>query len=60
MAAALLHRRTHRASGELGYHVLDVMASCLEAAERGTSVKVESTVERPLALPLGLRDGEIK
>ncbi|HEV2073177.1 MAG TPA: Gfo/Idh/MocA family oxidoreductase [Thermomicrobiales bacterium] len=36
-----------RASGELGYHVLDVMHAILESAERGTHIAVESTVARP-------------
>lgn len=34
-----------RASGELAYHVLDVMVSAAEAAEKGHAVDIESTVE---------------
>ena len=40
-----------RASGELAYHVLDVMLSILESNETGRHVTVSSTVERPALLP---------
>ncbi|WP_434995252.1 Gfo/Idh/MocA family protein [Arthrobacter sp. Ld5] len=42
----------HRASGELAYHVLDIMESLLKAAAEGASVPVLSTAERPPAVPL--------
>lgn len=41
-----------RADGDVAYHVLDVMTSLLTATEKGTSVVVESTCERPAAVPL--------
>ena len=41
-----------RANGEVAYHVLDVMTSLLEAADRGAVVEVDSTCERPAAVPL--------
>jgi predicted dehydrogenase len=47
MATAIHEGRPHRANGDLGFHVLDVMTSFLEAAERGTHVVIESTVNRP-------------
>ena len=50
LARAIRDGRAPRASGELGFHVLDVMASILDAADRGTSVAITSTVE--LAPPL--------
>ena len=59
MAAALRTGRPHRASGELSYHVLDLMHAFHDAAERGEHVKMESTCERPAALPLGLQEGEV-
>jgi predicted dehydrogenase len=43
---------TPRANGDLAFHVLDVMTSLLTAAEKGTSVAVVSTCERPPAVPL--------
>ena len=51
MATALRTGGKHRANGELGYHVLDVMASVLESSVQSGHVTVESTVERPDALP---------
>ncbi|MFD7307292.1 Gfo/Idh/MocA family protein [Promicromonospora sp. NPDC059942] len=41
-----------RADGELAYHVLEIMTALLAAADRGTSVAVESRCERPAAVPL--------
>jgi predicted dehydrogenase len=41
-----------RASGRLGYHVLEVMEGVLKAAKTGGSVDIESTVERPSPVPL--------
>ncbi|MCU1438522.1 MAG: Gfo/Idh/MocA family oxidoreductase [Naasia sp.] len=40
-----------RASGRLGFHVLDVMVSIAESAEQHAPVTVESTVERPAPVP---------
>lgn len=41
-----------RAQGKLGLHVLEVMESVLAAAEEQSTVVIESTVERPPAVPL--------
>ncbi|WP_275003346.1 Gfo/Idh/MocA family protein [Promicromonospora iranensis] len=41
-----------RANGDLAYHVLDIMTSLLASAGSGTGVAVESTCERPAAVPL--------
>jgi predicted dehydrogenase len=43
-----------RASGELGYHVLDVMHAVLDSAEQSKHISVESTVERPAPLSVDL------
>jgi len=59
MAAAIQTGRPHRASGDLAYHVLDVMQAFLDAAEAGRTISIESTCERPKPLPLGLRHGQI-
>jgi hypothetical protein len=48
-----------RASGELGYHVVDVMQAAMETGEMGRAVEIESTVERPTPFPPGLNDGVI-
>ncbi len=47
MARAIRNGGEHRASGELAYHVLDVMLATLESSERGQHVMIESTAERP-------------
>ena len=51
MAQALRSGRPPRASGELGMHALEVIHAFLESSERGEHVEVESTFERPEALP---------
>ena len=52
-------RRKHRASGELCYHVLDVMQGFYDAAEKGRGVAIKSKCAMPLPLPTGLQDGEL-
>jgi len=59
MAAAISSGRGHRASGALGFHVLDLMQAFHDASESGAHVLVESTAARPAPLPLGLREGLI-
>ncbi|MDQ1598526.1 MAG: hypothetical protein QOI70_1950, partial [Microbacteriaceae bacterium] len=49
-----------RANGNLAFHVLDVMVSLLSAAESGTTVAVESTCERPAAVPLSDAPGGVR
>lgn len=57
MAHALASGRKHRASGELAYHVLDIMQSILESAEAERTLTLSSRAERPAAFPLGLVEG---
>lgn len=45
LAQAIREGRKERVPGELAFHVLDVMVSTAEAAEKGTFVQVASTVE---------------
>lgn len=51
MAQALRSDRRHRASGELGFHVLEIIHAFLASSESGRHVEVESTFDRPEALP---------
>ena len=44
MARAIAAGRPHVATGELGYHVLDVMLSAQDAAASGETVRISSTV----------------
>jgi len=57
MAYGLRSGRPHRPSGELAYHVLDVMHAFLDASESGEHVELESTCSQPAPLPQGLPDG---
>ena len=50
---AIQDGRPHVASGEVGYHVLDIMLSAEESAERGEFVTVESSVDTVPVLPEG-------
>ncbi|MBE9565205.1 MAG: Gfo/Idh/MocA family oxidoreductase [Proteobacteria bacterium] len=59
MACALRSGRPHRASGDLAYHVLDLMIAFHEASAQGRHVEPESTCPRPAPLPLGLREGTL-
>jgi predicted dehydrogenase len=51
LARAIRAGTTERASGELAYHVLDVMLAIEESMILGRSVEVTSTAEIPPALP---------
>ncbi len=52
MGRAIRHGEPHRASGEIGFHALEVMESILESAHSGTAVDIASTAERPAIMPL--------
>ena len=51
--------RPHRASGELVYHVLDVMCAFDDASQAGRHVEIASRCGRPAALPMGMKVGEM-
>lgn len=53
MVRAIAEGRPHVASGELGYHVLDILLSAQESAATGQTVVVESTVAPVPLLPEG-------
>ncbi|MEQ1769885.1 MAG: Gfo/Idh/MocA family oxidoreductase [Devosia sp.] len=59
MALALRNKRPHRASGALALHVLEVMEAVGEAASRGTSINIGTTVERPAPLAGSLSGGKL-
>ncbi len=52
MVRAIAEDRQHVASGELGYHVLDIMLSAQESVATGEFVTVESTVAPVPAVPV--------
>ena len=60
MACSILRPgRPHRASGELAFHVLDLMHAFHDASAKGRHVVVESSCARPPAVPSGLAKGEL-
>ncbi len=59
MAYAIRSGRPHRASGDLAYHVLDVMLAVDDASQSGRHIDIASTVERPAPLPMGLMQGQL-
>lgn len=59
MAYGLRSGRPHRASGDLAYHVLDVMHAFHDASDQGKHIMLESTCKRPAPLPMGLRHGTL-
>jgi len=50
MASAILNGGTYRASGELGYHVLEAMHGFHDSSDQGTHYQMESTCKRPDSL----------
>jgi len=56
MAYALRSGRKNRASGEMTYHVLDIMQGFYDASEMGKHVTIESTCERPAPMPEGMSE----
>jgi predicted dehydrogenase len=53
MVRAIAEDRPHVATGELGYHVLDVMLSAQESAVSGQFVSLDSSVSAPVpAIPV--------
>lgn len=53
MARAIETDRPHRASGEVAFHVLEIMDAVLRAGAERRVIELESTVERPDPVPLG-------
>lgn len=59
LAYAISSGRPQRASDELAFHVLDIMAAVEESSDQGRHLLLESACARPAALPLGLLRGEL-
>ncbi len=51
MAAGILSNTPHRASGALALHVLEIMESFGTSSDAGRRIELETTCERPEALP---------
>ena len=59
MAQAIRSGRPHRASGELAFHVLEVMEAFQTSSDAGEAVKISTRPERPAPLPPSLEVGEL-
>lgn len=54
MAQAIREGTPHRASGELAYHVLDVMHSLYDASDEACHITLQSSCQQPAPLPSNL------
>ena len=54
MAHALRSGRSHRANGDLAFHVLDIMHAIHDASSESRHIELKSTCQRPAAFPLNL------
>ena len=52
MAHAIREQRPHRASGQLAYHVLDIMQAFDQASESGQHIDIQSRTPRPDPMPI--------
>jgi len=59
MAQAIRTGRPHRASGELGFHVLEVMEAFRTSSDSGKAVAISTRPDRPAPLPPSLAVGEL-
>ena len=59
MAQAIRTGRPHRANGQIGLHVLEIMTGFLESAESGSTVEMTTSCERPEAMKTGLPFGHL-
>ncbi len=59
MAYALKENRQNRCSGELAYHVCDIMHAFHDASDRGRHLQLESTCEQPAPLPMNPAPGTL-
>jgi len=59
MAQAIRTDRPHRASGELAFHVLEVMEAFQTSSKAGKAVAISTRPQRPAPLPPSLAVGEL-
>jgi predicted dehydrogenase len=60
MAAAIRSGRPHRASGDLAFHVLDIMQAVHESSASGSAINLSTTCKQPAQMPMDLLDGEVE
>jgi predicted dehydrogenase len=59
MAQAMQSGRPHRASGDMAYHVLDVMHAIQDASREDRHVHILSSCQRPAPLPVRLPEDQL-
>lgn len=59
MAYAIKEGRVNRCSGEMAYHVLDIMHAIHDASETGRSVKLKSSCKKPKPLAMNPMAGQV-
>ena len=59
MVNAIRNDRPHRVSGDLALHTLEVMLAFEASGKSGHHVEMQTTCERPAALPMGLAEWEV-
>ena len=59
MCVGIRTGREHRASGELAFHVLEIMDAFGKSSESGEHVHLTSQPQKPELLPLGLSDSQL-
>ena len=59
MAMGIRNGRPHRASGEMVYHVVDILNAMHDASNENRHIELESTCIQPAPLPLGLEEWSI-
>jgi predicted dehydrogenase len=60
MALGWKNKRPHRASGELAFHVLDIMHAIHDASNTGRHIKLTSTCKQPEPLKTKLAFGQVE
>jgi predicted dehydrogenase len=59
MAEAIKDNRPHRASGELAYHVLEIMEAFEKSSNSGNAIELLSSCIKPEAMPFGALEGRL-
>jgi hypothetical protein len=60
MAHAIQSNRSHRANGDIAFHVLEVMEALQHSSNQGTHIDILSRPQRPAILPTGLSRGRLE
>ncbi len=60
MVGAIKKNRPHRASGQLAYHVLEIMEAFTRSAREGVHIPIQSKAHKPAPMPSGLGEWEVE